>query len=475
MKNNATGKIYSIFQYLFLVLMGLVLSFILPALFSAAAVSYFCIMAAVFSGIFFILYRKNISDRVYAAVISVMTISMLVFQILYFRQGVYVPKPPGDPEAVYVGVKELVINGRFLESNWYYLAYPHQLFSTFIYAVANRVFVYAGMEGPISHFATYTLNAFMTCMGFVLFCLGIKRISDNKISLFSGFLFFVNLSYYSSVRYIYPHELSVFFICAVIFLSCVFFTEKRNKQRYLKAAALGFTTAVALSVEGIFAIALIAVAIVIMLLPRGTSRVISEILCLSAGFFIALLLINLLYASMSVIDRTDEEKYKFPVSHWIAMGLSESGMFNQDDYDIVIGSETKLEKQDQTASLIKERFTSRGLFETIGFYYNKEKTVWIGSFYGQSISAIDRSAYNKAYRGLLFVMIFLSQLFQIIQKKKAYEKKDIENFAFAKIWICGLFLFFLIWEVSPVYLFSSLPIVIFAASQAFVNIDYLNK
>ena len=460
-------RLYRVFIVAFLCVLGLILSMFFPAMLDKDAILTFLVLSAILLPALFLLTRVKISDRVYSLFTAALIAVMFIIQLSDIEKGLYMQKS-GDHEAVLTGVKELVLYGRFTESTLYYQMYPHQLFTTLFYAAANRLFTYAGMEGPVSHTATYVLNALLTNTGALLFYFGVKRLSCGRTAFVSTLLFSLYLGYYGAVKRVYTHQLSVVFACLVVFVMSRFVSEQRPKHRVAVSASLGGAIALAMSVSGVLALAIPAALIYILISSKGLKQTLAEITGVLFGFLLIIAAANGVYKALDIIDSTDAENMRIPYTHWIAVGLSEDGMYSEEDFQAMVTAKTKEAKNEYALTAIKERLKSRGFSESVRFFYNKEKLVWVGSSYGGfGAFALDRTAYNAAYRFLLITMLFISTLRLALFGSK--DKRDC--FSFAYIWIFGIFLFFIMWEVYPVYLFSSFPILLFASTRFLFDID----
>ena len=460
-------RLYSIFIIVFLCVIGIILSMFFPSVADGYTIILFFSLSAAILLTLYLLCRVEISDKTYLFMTAALIFLVFLLQLRDLKKGLFMQKT-GDHEAVMTGVKELVLFGHFTESVWYYQMHHHQLFTTLFYAVLNRLFIYMGIEGPVSHTATYIANALLTDAGILLFFFGIRRIANSRTAFLTSLLFALNLGYYGAVRRVYPHQLSVVFACVAIFILCRLVSEERRIRRVILTILFGCAAALAMSVTGIFAIALPAVFIYILICGKRMRQTLTELAGLLIGFVLTTAIISGVYSALGVLDKANAKNMRLPYTHWIAMGLSENGVYLEDDFQAMINADTKDAKSAYAITAIKERLLSRGFFESLRFFYGKEKVIWIGGHYGGfKILSLSTSKYNVAYRLLLMTMIFASVLKLLLFGGR--DKRDV--FTAVYIWIFGIFLFFLIWEISPTYLFSSFPILLFASSRFLVDAE----
>lgn len=175
-------------------------------------------------------------------------------------------------------------------------------------------------------------------------------------------------------------------------------------------------------------------------------------------------MITAVYNILGVIDYSQQDRYEFPLTHWIMMGQGETGEYCEDDYQATVSLESKQEKFEMHKEEIINRISSRTPVETIQFYAKKQRLAWIGGTYGASTSFPDTYAYNFTYRILLVLSILAGALYNLLKNRNP------GFISFSQIYILGIIMFFCIWEVSPSYLFSSIPMLILCAVLSIYNI-----
>ena len=88
---------------------------------------------------------------------------------------------------------------------------------------------------------------------------------------------------------------------------------------------------------------------------------------LVVSFILTLVVISGVYNVLGVIDYTQQDRYEFPVTHRIMMGLGETGEYCEDDYQSTVSLESKQEKLEMHKQEIARRITSRNISEWIDF------------------------------------------------------------------------------------------------------------
>ena len=176
---------------------------------------------------------------------------------------------------------------------------------------------------------------------------------------------------------------------------------------------------------------------------------------------------------MSFFDASDREKNEFPLEHWVAMGLVDSGGYNADVYWMTASTEGKEAKKVVDRQFIRdtlEGYGVSGMLEHLkekveftwgdGVYFAPEKlkrdpvkTSWLHSWV-----LYDGADYQKTYRYcsaaqlLILGGILLSVLCNFLRKGEVREVQAMQLAVF------GLFLFLLIWETRSRYLVNFVPV-----------------
>ena len=455
--------LYKIFLILFIPVMIIVLSLFPGDISEPKYIYYPVCLTAMFAGILWILKNtgKKISNKYFYIILFV-----LALLLLFIHYNMFCKHPEfilyGDTKAMYSGFREISSYGELTGYLEYFLAHPHQLFTALFYGVLNRIFVIIGLQGPVNVAATVATNCILIVCGGVLLSCAVKRITNNIYGLFTMIVFCLFNSYWGCILYAYTHTLSVFFICLMVFCFAYFVKAENIKSKFLWVIASGISFAFCKSCEGITLISFVAALIYIIISFEKLKPMLIHIGTLVVSFILTLVVISGVYNVLGVIDYTQQDRYEFPVTHWIMMGLGETGEYCEDDYQATVSLESKQEKLEMHKQEIARRITSRNISEWIDFIKAKQHVAWIGGTYGAHTDFPDVYAYNFTYRLLLVICILVGAVFSLISSLKLKNNK-IDFIAFSQIYTIGIFLFFCIWEVSPSYLFSSIPMLIICA------------
>ncbi len=165
-------------------------------------------------------------------------------------------------------------------------------------------------------------------------------------------------------------------------------------------------------------------------------------------------------------------KNKFPITHWVMMGLENCGKYNEKDVKYTSSFSSVKEKKEKNIEVIKERIKDIN----INKIRNKLVYTWgDGSYYvpytldfdplneGFHQELIFKSGrYHVPYKYYTQIQHLTAITLMIIATIVSIRRK-ISNEFILRVSIFGLFLFLLIWEVRSRYIVNYLPIIQLAA------------
>jgi len=457
------SNLYFIFFILFIPALFLVSGLFLGKFAEFKNILYLAALVAVFIAAFIAINKSvdRFGGKFFYGGLICLSIVILGLQLVHCL-GSYTIPLKGDMEAMYTAVKEAVSYGELTDSVPYFLRHSHQMFTMFFYTVVNRIFVMLGSSDAVNMTGTVALNCLMTTTGGILLTFAVRRLSDEKFALFTMFLFAMCNSYWGSSAYLYSHPLSVFFLCLAIFCFTFCCTAEHKIAKAIWLVVSGIAFALCKSVEGITLIALIAALIYLFISAPSFKKFIFSAVAVVASFTVTVVMISTVYNVLGIIDTTNQEQEEIPLTHWIMMGFSETGTYQEDDYQATVNTPGKDAKLALHKKELARRISERSPDEMTKFLISKQKMDWLGKTYGEPVIFVDNSCWNFAYRFIMVITILLCSVVSFIKKWKN-KSFDVDFAAFSRIYIMGIFLFFFIWECYTTYLFSSLPMIITCA------------
>lgn len=200
-------------------------------------------------------------------------------------------------------------------------------------------------------------------------------------------------------------------------------------------------------------------------LTRNGRKIVNGIALLTAVLCVA----GTSVAVHHVSDRYDpDQQYKFPLDHWIMIGITGDGRVTGGDIHYTQSFPTKAEKQKADREVIKETLQERGAAGTALFYLEKIGLTWsdgTGEYYQRTTESENSNPvlyqmtsgegcgatllYCQAYRIVLLLIALLGILRDLKQRQSGF-------FTVSTVTVLGGLVFYIFWEGKPVYSFPFL-------------------
>lgn len=469
-------KIYNLFLCLFAAVMAIIMVLCAERVVSRGILSviYFCAVAAVIGGMVYALrrFRELFTDRRCLALASALLLVLLTIQIVHCCRYQFLPTV-GDYESIISGIREVIGFGELRECQLYFLRYEHLRCTLAFYSVFNWVLNRIVAPQPIHIIATTILNSVLCCAGGLLLYFSAKRIISARAGLLAVVIFCLHNSYTASTAYIYSHSLSVFFVCLVVFVYSFCVTAGSKPAAVISYFALGVSLAMARSIEGIIAIGIVAALIACFIKAKKPLEFIKTAAALILGVVVTVYAAGVGLRFLDIMHFENEENELIPLTHWIMMGLGDEGLFSEEDYNATINLPTAEAKRAYAAEQIRLRIEEKGFGGLLRLAKVKLSRMWAGSAYGYKLKA-GGTDYYVGYMLALYAAI----AFGLAARVRTWKRRtlaEIDSGAVFRIWMVGIFFFAMIWESAYVYLFSSMPVIIFLAAYEMGNLFLRDK
>lgn len=168
----------------------------------------------------------------------------------------------------------------------------------------------------------------------------------------------------------------------------------------------------------------------------------------------------------------EDNGYKFPMMHWVMMGMSiQGGSYNWQDFQFTYLSQDKMSDD---ISLFFNRIVHRPLFLNLLVFVLKIRGNWSDGTinYTNGTRALrdgDSFLWQLFYGSNNSIFIYLSQMlyatiiFAMVYYMYKRRKQFITSMFLFQIIIFGVFMFHLIWEAKPRYVYAWMPIIFLLA------------
>lgn len=352
----------------------------------------------------------------------------------------------------------------------YLIRYPNNLaivfILSFIYRIGYLLFGYIPTWLPI------LFNAFAINISVLLTVLTAKKLFGKRQALFVLFICFFFAPYYTYVPYYYTDSLSMPFCIVAVYLFVCSIKSETKYKKYVLMTLCGVFIFIGFKLKGSIII-LFAVAIVYLILKFNIKRILCFSLALIMGFGSVSIVYSTIIKGMNIVTEQQSNKYEYPYTHWIMMGLKGLGHYNFKDSLYTDSFPTKEEKQEANIDEIKNRIEDLGFSGLVTHIANKTKWTWEDGTYFISHHIEKPIRKNILHEFILeqgkyhLVFYIYSCAFQLIliflmcvSIFKGCIKPEINLLTFLKGIVFAAFIFFIIWETRSRYLYNLTPIFI---------------
>ncbi len=268
----------------------------------------------------------------------------------------------------------------------------------------------------------------------------------------------------------YTDTLSMPLMLSAIYFGILAVNVKTRKSAALYIALSSVSTAIGYLIKG--NIAILAVAFLIyMLFKSGIKRFMTYLVAIILSFVIATSGISSVMKQTGAVTDEGVEKYSFPVTHWVMMGLYGRGGYNDEEFRYTFFIEGKDAKREANIEVIKNRLSDMGVSGFLMHLVKKINYTWYGGAY-QSTTQFLKSEQDSITSffensGVYRVWCFLFQssliLLMLCSFVSGAVNKKTNEMALLRLAQLGLFLFLLIWETRSRYMLNLLPMYIIIA------------
>lgn len=399
-------------------------------------------------------------------------ILLIIFQLLFAY--IFAVTPGWDFGAIYYGAISN-IRGEVTFNNYnYFYIYPNNL----AYGLLLSAIFYPIKLLGLDNFLIYGIVGILInilCIDISLLILFkiIREYFKKENHKIFWLLSIICTPFITYVPIFYTDTLSLpFIIGGVYFLLKIINDSPKKSNLILSGILLGIAYCLKPT-----AIIIIIAFIIFYLILINKKRLITRLLTITIvliTFIIPILSLNI-YKQV-YFDQEKLDKTSFPLTHWLMMGLTGNGGYNQEDVDYTASYIGLENKKEYNLKIIKERLQNlEKENELFDFYTNKALYVWgDGTYYSIAKLNVNPIRENKikdyilnSEKNQLFILFSESQLvltllfiiLGMLFKKYLTDKQQTLQ-VFLNIIVFGIFLFELLWEARSRYLVNMIPILL---------------
>lgn len=420
-----------------------------------------------------------ITDKQKKVIIFSCFIVLFILQIFFSYQ--LVVNPTWDFGVIFNTSYQISkdIKEAFTNNSWYYPYYPNNLGITLLLAIPYKIL----------SFFTNDINKFI-CLGIIiniviiqLSMMGCIWLINRKrgiklATLTTIFMVFITPLYtYACIFYTDTYSI-IFPIFSFVFLELYESKKELNNYRYFILIGIWFALGVIVKTNVI--ITLVAL-IIYLFIKYDLKGFLKKIFLIIASFTIITFTYN------QVVERVipfSKKELGLPATHWIMMGLTGNGGYNEEDVIFsksIYDSLGKRATSKANINVINERLDEMGLVGYIEFSNVKIINTWNdGTYYAPEklrrspLKESSLYSYVVGERNAFYVyfaqVIHSIMLFGITISAIVNRRDKINNLSYAHIAIFGTVLFLAIWETRSRYLVLMIPVFLMCSSMGYQKI-----
>lgn len=418
----------------------------------------------------FILVIARISNKLSKKQLIILScINLAIFIALQLFFGYFFAiNPSWDISAVFNGASDLALNKAEFLPNYFKVFYPNNIFITVLWSLFYKFCFIIGINFLN---ASIVLNMLVVLTSVILTYIIILKIFDLKIATIASYLFILITPFYTYTSIFYTDTLTMIFLPLVILLILRY--KDTNNILYLLFA--GFVMAFGVGIKSNIVIGFIAIIIYLIFSLDKFKDIIKMILIMCVAF--TLTTAGIAKVNQKYID-VPLKSAGLPYTHWIMMGLANSGGYGSED--VQASKKAGPNKEDIkkfNVQMIQKRLSDYGFNGYMKFLYKKLRYTWGDGTYFASVLlkrepvrqselheyvSLDKRTpfvtFAEGTHSLLLILILIGaiSLFKI-------RKNNRLGYLF-NISIFGTFLFLILWETKSRYIICMLPLFICSAS-----------
>lgn len=486
--------LYDIFHYLFIITFMLILLIVFSNINGVnnkvIMILMTCLIITILFALYFIIQRYG--KRIENMNIKYIFLLFAIFIIIQLIIGITLKVTPSwDFGFVYDEAVYLTENDTWIVSNQsYFQMYPNNQFYLLTLTVIFKIM-------RMFHFTNYVLggiliNVIFVDISLIILFICMRKIWNNKIALFGLLISFLCTAYVLYLPIFYTDTFPLPFANCMLLLYIFIVKEKDKKKNVLYLFLLTFSTMIGFEYKATVIILLIAIILHMIFILKLKQAVLSAAAILLV-FIGSTKIYKASIESLNIFDVTLNDRYNFPYTHWIMMGLKGSGGYSGDDYRYTKSFESKEEKTEANILTIKQRLNDMGFIGFAEHLYKKVNYTWEdGTYFSTKLLSrkpdtngimrnifSEEGKYVKKYKdfanGMHYAILILMILSAVHGLKIAKQKNQMDFISCLRLSVYGLFLFLLIWESKSKYLVNYLPIFYLVAIDGMNYLWYLIK
>lgn len=414
------------------------------------------------------------SKRSLTAIFRALFVIFIILQVFIIFNAHFTPY--SDAETVLSESKFLVNNG-IRSANTYFDRYPNNIGIVIYQSLLLRIGTLVGInESLIIGFNNILMTS--TIVYLISKCLSTNYNRLVPINFLLMCMLFP--ATYTYLLFLYSDLPATFFLILTLYLIDIY----RKKNSWYIAAATGISISLSIWFKTNTVIFLVALLIVTLLhlTQKNYKKAISGLLLMMSFMLLSNLVLGTLESNLGY--SRNNSNYKFPMTHFVKMGLNEEteGQFSQSDSNITASLPSYDERKEENIATIKSRIESFDLKSASSFYYKKlRKLTSIGNMENfnllvqfdrwDNLNSLFSGAKSQFFLNTIAQPIYVFCLLMFTGGITGFKliKRDYW-FDLCSMTVFGVVVFhWILWEVRPRYLYIVLFLILACGSVFLTN------
>lgn len=467
---NKLLKLANIIAFVFFIFVALVFFFMPPKMYTKTyqIVGIACVL--LFSGLLAVIFRTKIADKIKRTnakkLYTICALVMLCIQLFIVFFANY--RPVTDAEHLrricvnfFANGKENLYDGMLPNHHFYLERYSNNwllfLIETLLYKLDYAVF------GHYSYLPMSIVTTLCIQISYYFLYKTSTLVLDTSKSKIAILIMAFCPYFYAFAPIFYTDTVSLPFV-----IMSVYFASKASKEDFGKRCVLdlflcGISTSIGYFLKGNVAVVGVAV-IIFLVLKLKPKQALIFLIALALSFVTISKSIETTMYSLGVVSEERIEEYKFPMTHWLMMGLNGKGGYDDNDFFFTYNISGIDEKSHANVEVIKERVYDYKISGLLNHFAEKIRYTWQQVNYQSSWqykstnNFIGRFFRNSdLYYSLCFIFQNMLVILLLCSFYKGVKNPTDEKFI-VRISSFGLMLFLLLWETRSRYMLNFLPL-----------------
>lgn len=404
---------------------------------------------------------------------------MIIIQLLVAYNMVV--NPSWDFKIVFNGAVQLA-EGNYALDPYFWQWYPNNIGSVIFLGILFKPLSY--FTSNINHFLVYgiLINIIMILMAQATLIWLIYRNKGLKIAAFTSVFMLFITPFYFYVPIVYTDTLEMIFPIIAILIMDIYekSTNYRNNKKGSYIILMAIISTIGILIKTNVIITLIAI-VIYFIMKHNFFESLKKVATIFIVF--SIIMIGYRYVVQKIIPIPYNES-GLPATHWVMMGMTGNGWYNQEDADLsrkIYGEFGKEAVAKANIEVIKKRLKDYGIRGYLKFINHKLEVTWNDGTYFAPVKLCKTpfkktkihtyiTGENNIYYMYISQFMHIILLSGIVLSVIKNFKHKINMYIICHIALFGTVLFLLIWETRSRYIVCMLPIMIFCAMDGFESL-----